>query len=203
MISRRSFNTLSLAASAGLVIPARALATAEPKVGDGGLHEQPWFENSFLNLKEDLEDAAGAGKRFAVIWEQKGCPYCREMHVVNFAKPEISDYIKKNFAVLQLNMWGSRKVTDFDGKEMEEKELARRWRVNFTPTICFFPEKAGDAASGRELEVMRMPGYFKPFHFVSMFEYVRQNAYASENFQRYIQAKFKKLEAEGKKPDLW
>ena len=25
-----------------------------------------------------------------MIFEQKGCPYCREMHTVNFAEPEVT-----------------------------------------------------------------------------------------------------------------
>ena len=77
------------------------------------------------------------------------------------------------------------------------RALARKWRVNFTPTINFFPEKSNGKQSGRDLEVMRMPGYFKPFHFLSMFEFVEQNAYKDQNFQRFLQAKFKALEAAG------
>ena len=68
------------------------------------------------------------GKRFVIMWELKGCPYCKETHFVNFARADISDYIKANFEVLQLNIIGSRKVTDFDGSELSEKELAREIR---------------------------------------------------------------------------
>ena len=50
---------------------------------------------------------------------------------------------------------------------------------------------------------MRMPGYFKPFHFVSMFEYVKDNAPGKVPFQRYLQDKFKRLEDQGKKPKIW
>ena len=159
------------------------------------------MNQSFLDLKEDLAEAAAAGKHFAIIWEQRGCPYCRELHRVNFAKDKIRNYVKDNFTVLQLNMWGSKKVTDLDGEELEERALARKWRVQFTPTINFFGPKAEDTA--RKTEVMRMPGYFKPFHFVSMFEFVKDEAYKDQQFQRYLQDKFKKLEEEGKKPDLW
>ena len=77
------------------------------------------------------------------MWELKGCPYCKETHFVNFAQPRISDYIHDNFEVLQLNIIGSRKVTDFDGKEIGEKELAAKYGVRFTPTFQFFRESAG------------------------------------------------------------
>ncbi len=181
-----------------LLAPATVQATA---VSDDGLHVQPWFSESFLILKEDVSDAHSKGKRVAVIFEQRGCPYCKEMHEVNLQVPEITAYIKKNFNVLQLNLWGSREVTDLDGKAMEERDLARRWRVNFTPTIVFLPSPE-EIAKG-ETEVARMPGYFKPFHFHSMFEFVNDGSYKDQNFQRYLQDKFKRLEAEGKKPEVW
>jgi len=170
-------------------------------INEDGLHVQQWFSESFLILKEDVADAASEGKRVAVIFEQRGCPYCKEMHNVNLAEPEISDFIKKNFAVVQMNLWGAREVEDLDGKAMEERALARRWRVNFTPTIVFLPTPE-EAAKG-ETEVARMPGYFKPFHFLSMFEYVNDGAYTDQNFQRYLQNKFKALEEKGEKPKVW
>ena len=77
-----------------------------------------------------------------IMWELKGCPYCKETHFVNFARGDISDYIKANFEVLQLNIIGSRKVTDFDGTELSEKELAAKYGVRFTPTFQFFGERA-------------------------------------------------------------
>ena len=76
------------------------------------------------------------------MWELKGCPYCKETHFVNFARADIADYIKSNFEVLQLNIIGSRKVTDFDGAEMSEKDLAAKYDVRYTPTLQFFPERA-------------------------------------------------------------
>lgn len=181
-----------------LLVPATAQATT---VNEDGLHVQPWFSESFLILKEDVSDAHSKGKRLAVIFEQRGCPYCKEMHEVNFQAPEISDFIKKNYNVVQLNLWGSREVTDLDGKAMEERELARRWRVNFTPTVVFLPTPE-EIAKG-EMEVARMPGYFKPFHFLSMFEFVTDGSYKDQNFQRYLQDKFKAMEEKGVKPKVW
>ncbi len=171
------------------------------EINEDGLHVQPWFLDSFLVLSEDLAESAGDGKRLAVIFEQRACPYCREMHTVNFADADLTDYIKKHFNVVQLNLWGSRTVTDLDGKELEERDLAKRWRVNFTPTIVFLPESVAEAAVNSE--VARMPGYFKPFHFRSMFEYVQMKAYKERPFQRFLQEKFQKLEREGKKATVW
>lgn len=169
--------------------PAGAAETYTPKLGDDGLYHQDWFVNSFLDLKDDLAEATKAGKRLAIIWEQKGCPYCRDVHIVNLADDMLRNYVKANFAVLQLNLWGDREVTDFDGQVLSEKNLARKYRVNFTPTIQFFPETAAEMAGkkGEDVEVARMPGYFRNFHFQAMFEYVKDKRYAKgQDFQRYI-----------------
>jgi thioredoxin-related protein len=179
--------------------------TAEPAVSEDGLHVQPWFLNSLLDLRDDLKEAAEQGKRLAILWEQRGCPYCREMHRVNLARPEIAEYVKTHFNVIQLNMWGDREVTDFDGQVLSEKKLAQKARVVFTPTIQFFPATLAETGgkAGAEAEVFRMPGYFKPFHFLSMFEYVYTKGYKEAPFQRWLQAKADKMRAEGKPVDLW
>ena len=95
---------------------------------ENGMYTESWFLQSFLDLADDLDEANAQGKRFAIMWEVKGCPYCRETHFVNFADDETRHFIRENFVVLQLNVQGSRAVTDFDGEEMEERELARPTR---------------------------------------------------------------------------
>jgi thioredoxin-related protein len=177
---------------------------AEPKTGPNGLYIQPWFLESFLELKDDLEEAAAKGKRFAIFWEQKGCPYCKETHVVNLANPEIAGYIQKHFVVLQLDLYGSRKVKDFDGEELAESALARKWGIRFTPTVQFFPPKLDDAKkSGKELEVARLPGYLRPFPFYVMFQFVADEAYKTVAFRDYYKKKYDESAARGGRAHTW
>ena len=201
MWTRRSLLRSSLVAAGGIATaggvtgglltakPRPALAErVEPQLNDDGLYTQPWFLHSFLDLGEDLTEAADGGKRLAVIWEQKGCPYCKEMHLVNFADPEINDYVRENFEVLQLNIHGLRETVDFDGEVLDERSMARRWGIRFTPTVHFFPDDPATAAgsSGIDSEVARMPGYFKPPHFLAMFRFVREKAYEQEDFRSFL-----------------
>ncbi len=190
MLTRRSLLILGgLVAAAPLGGRARGAVEVLPSiVTDDGLHSQSWFLTSFLDLAEDLEEAAGNRKRFAVMWEQRGCPYCRETHLVNFAKPEIQGFVRDHFEILQLNMFGSRQVTDFDGEELEERQLARKNGVAFSPTIQFFPAALSEAAGkpGKEAEVARMPGYLLPPHFLAMFRFVQAEAYRDTTFRAYL-----------------
>jgi thioredoxin-related protein len=182
---------LAGAASVGASLAAVAGVRAEqPILTDDGLYKQPWFLESFLDLGDDLEGAAKEGKRFAVMWELKGCPYCKETHFVNFAQPKIADYIKANFEVLQLNIIGSRKVTDFDGTEMSEKELAAKYGVRFTPTFQFFGERAAalKLLAPAKREVARAPGYLRPEDFLAMFRFVKEKAYETKSFRDFVKA---------------
>jgi thioredoxin-related protein len=179
-----------LIGAASFAVLAAQGARAEPALSDDGLYKEPWFLESFLELADDLEAAAKEGKRFAIMWELKGCPYCKETHFVNFARADISDYIKANFEVLQLNIIGARKVTDFDGVELSEKELAAKYGVRFTPTFQFFPERAAalKALEPAKREVARLPGYMRPDDFLAMFRYVRTKAYESKSFRDFVKS---------------
>ena len=186
-ISRRH---LMLGAAAATLLGAGAARASEPILTDDGLYKQPWFLESFLDLSEDLDDAAKAGKRFVIMWELKGCPYCKETHFVNFARPEISDYIRANFEVLQLNIIGSRIVTDFDGAKLPEKDMAAKYGVRFTPTFQFFAERAAGMKdlAPQKREVARAPGYLRPEDFIAMFRYVREKAYRGKSFRDYVKS---------------
>ncbi len=98
---------LMLGTAAALVLP--AVARAAPELTDEGLYREPWFLDSFMVLPEDLAEAEKQGKRFVVMWELKGCPYCKETHFTNLARPDIADYIKSNFVVEQLNIIGLKR----------------------------------------------------------------------------------------------
>ena len=165
---------------------------AAARLGDDGLYVEDWFVTSFLDLRDDLAEADKAGKRLAIIWEQKGCSYCRDLHTVNFADEATTAWIRPRFAIILLNLWGSREVTDIDGEVLAEKDLARKYRINFTPTISFLPpDLAGlEGRKGADAESARLPGYFRKFHFLSMFEYVWDRRYAKgQEFQRYLAEK--------------
>ncbi len=174
------------------------LPAAAAELSGDGLHLQPWFTDSFLELSDDLDDATADGKDLLVLFEQKGCPYCREMHQVNFARDEIVSHLQEHFVVVQLNLWGAREVVDMNGIALEERDLAAKWGINFTPTSVIFSKVDGAAT-----EVFRMPGYFKPFHFLKSLEYVSSDAYKDQIFQRFLQAEFQALAEKGLTPEVW
>ncbi len=178
-----------------------------PLKEENGLYRQPWFVETFLDLKEDFAEAKATGRRFVVIFEQRGCPYCIKLHTEILSQKYINDYVRQNFWVLQLDLWGDREVTDFDGKKMSEKALAERWGVIFTPTIIFYKDDlAGlDGKWGRELEAIeRLPLSYGRDTFYDLFVWVRHKLYERDkSFQRFHIARIGEREAlkSGRKAD--
>lgn len=160
----------------------------KPVMGDDGLFHQAWFHDSFLDLREDFSEAGSAGKRLVIMIEQRGCIYCRKMHQEVMSLKYINDYVRENYMVVQLNLWGDREVTDFDGETLSEKDMARKWGVIYTPTILFLTDDIGgkDGKNAKDLTVSVIPGAFEAGTFYDMFTWVRVKGYETdEHFQKF------------------
>lgn len=172
--------------------------TARAELGDDGLHVAPWLNQTFMDLREDLGDATAQGKRFAVIIEQRGCIYCSRMHEEVWIEPDILQLLEEEFFFVRINMHGSTEVTDFDGETMEERQIARRWRNLFTPTILFFPEDVPEGLTGIEAAAVVMPGAFGRWTTFNMLNWVLEQGYdGEEDFQRYHARMFAEQAAAG------
>jgi thioredoxin-related protein len=175
-----------LIALASILFVVFALPAKAAELGEDGLHKEDWFSLTFKDVAEDIEAAADEGKRLVLIFEQRGCIYCRAMHEKILSDPEVSDFIKANFKVVQYNMFGDEEVTDLDGDVLTEKTAARKWGYVFTPTIVFLPEEAPEGVSTAEAAVATMPGAFGKWTFLNMFRWVHEKGYeGDEHFQKY------------------
>ena len=187
----QSVNRLvAIAAGAMLVLliglsGARA-GDAEPRLGEDGMYHFDWYYQSFLELEDDINEALAAGKVLMVKIDQKGCIYCEKVAREILTEPAINSYVRENFVVVQLDLYGNRDVTDLDGTVMAESEMARRWGVLFTPTIYFISEPAkGDQLPQAASAVM--PGAFGKLTFLGMLQWVKTGAYKDEpRFQKYF-----------------
>ena len=82
---------------------------------------------------------------------------------------------------------------------MEERDLIQSQGIHFTPTTLIYSRIAEGAAE----DVFRLPGYLKPFQYLSSLEYVVTGEYDKQLFQRYLQDKFAKLAEQGIDPKVW
>ncbi|GLK54750.1 thioredoxin-related protein [Methylopila capsulata] len=153
-------------------------------LGDDGNYAQDWYLESFLDLADDARAAPEKGKIFAVQWGMRGCPACRRLHTVYFAKPEIEAFVRERFEIVHLDTFGSREVTDIDGERLREKALAAKHAVRTTPTFQFIAPRDGELA-----EVARMPGLLAEPDFLAMFRFVSERGYVDGSFETWLKAR--------------
>ena len=153
MIARRALLT------APAVLATRPVfARAAP---DEDMPREPWFIDSFLDLRDDLAAATAAGKRLAVAWELRGCPPCIALHRLTLSTREVAAFIPAFFDVIALDFAGAREVTFPDGSTATEKAMARRQNIAGPPTFQIFDP------AGREAR--RLEGFVPPAVFLAAF----------------------------------
>ena len=188
-IKLKQFLTLSVIFLLFLInfIPLALNAAESEQALDAGMSnpgyvEKPnWFKNSFLDLREDVEDATSENKRLFIYFYQDGCPYCAKLLRDNFSQKDITDKTQQYFDVIAVNMWGDRELTDLDGHTLTEKTFAEKMRVMFTPTIIILDE------SGKQK--IRINGYYYPQKFSAALDFARKGGPENIRFSEYFKSK--------------
>jgi len=139
--------------------------------------EIPFEKASFLNLKEDLQEAKEEGKYLFIMFEQESCPFCDKMRRVTFQDPRVKEYFTKHFYMVRIDIKGANPVIYFDGKEMTERELAHKFRVRATPHFVFFDQ------SGKP--ILSVPGYIPPEEFLLIGKYIAEGYYKKMSFFKF------------------
>lgn len=143
-----------------------------------GYAEKPtWFKVSFLDVYEDIADAADHDKRLMLYFYQDGCPYCQMLLEDNFGQRDIADKTQKYFDVVAINIWGTNEVVVGDDT-FTEKEFAAALKVQYTPTLILFGED--------NKAVYRANGYYPPEKFHTVLDYVGQKMEGKISYQDYL-----------------
>lgn len=181
---RHAMRSLLLFAWTGWALAAQPSgheASLDAGMVNPGYHDKPtWFKESFLNIREDVAEAAAAGRRVMLYFYQDGCPYCAKLLNDNFGNRAIAEKTRQGFDVVAINMWGDREVTDFGGNSTTEKSFAAGLRVQYTPTLLLLDE------AGKML--LRINGYFAPHKFDVALDYVAGRHEKTQTFPAFYAA---------------
>lgn len=155
-----------------------------------GYHDKPtWFKESFLDLREDVQEATENKKRVVLYFYQDGCPYCAKLLQDNLGQKKLADKTRKYFDVIAINMWGDKEVTNLKGRATTEKKFTEQMKVMYTPTLVFLTEKGNVA--------LRVNGYYAPNKYETALDYVRGHNEKKVSFRNYAR-KFIKQKSSGK-----
>ena len=139
-----------------------------------------FFQDSFGDLAEEAETAEASGLfGVMIMFETADCPWCLRMKETVLNNIEVQRYYRRYFRVLVLNAEGDAPMTDFQGKEMTEKEFAlEAHRVRATPLFAFFDTR------GRLL--LKYTGTSRNTQeFLWLGEFVVDGHYLNERFSQY------------------
>ena len=153
----------------------------EGKLSGGSMHEVPeWFKESFLDISEDISEADANNKHFMIFMDLEGCPYCTKMLNENFiAQNKTSEFIKKYFDVINIDVKGSREIAWDANTTLTEKALAEKLEIQYSPTILFFNKN-------KEV-VVRINGYRNKDDFKYILEFVQGKYYEQMTLSQYLE----------------
>ncbi|GAB6043858.1 thioredoxin family protein [Endothiovibrio diazotrophicus] len=152
----------------------RWLATRQSPAEAGELRH----ETGFMAPPFDLAKRSG-GRPLLVLFEEKGCDACDELHRDGFSRPEVQAELAK-FDRVQLDRWAVTPLVTPDGRSSSAAEWADTLGIQYTPSLVMFD------AAGKE--VFRAEAYLRPFHLRNALGYVTSGGYLRQpSFQRYIE----------------
>lgn len=139
-----------------------------------------FFNESFGNFAEELENARDEGKKGVLImFQQADCPFCARMRRTVLNQSSVQDFYREHFLIFHVDIEGDLDITDFDGHQTVEKDFAfRQHRVRATPVFAFFDLKGERVAryTGATTDVDE---------FILLGQYVVAEKYRSMSFNRY------------------
>ena len=162
---------------------------SEPATGQ--LHPEPWLMAGPINL---TPKAAGDKKPLLILFEQKVCAACDEMHRDAFPRPEVAELLKK-FSVARVDIASNEALKTPTGSTLTMRDWTRKLNIIYTPSLLYFDR------NGKE--IFRVEGYLRPFHLSSSLEYVASGQYLKQpEFQRFIEARAAARRAKGERVEL-
>jgi len=146
---------------------------------DEELVHPDWFSISSGSLNDDLEESLAEGKIGLIVYfGQKRCAYCEQFLETNLGIDEIQKYLRANYNIIPIDIWGIDEVKDTDGKSYSERELSIHYKTNFTPSLVFYDREGKP--------VFRLRGYYRPYRFRAALTYVVEGFYKKESFRDYL-----------------
>jgi thioredoxin-related protein len=160
-----------------------------PAPAGGKLHDEPFFMKFPLKLAERPK-----GKPLAVLFEQRACKACDELHGDLLKRENIVTALT-NLDVARVDLRSQERLQTPDGRELPMARWAAELGIQYAPAWVFFD------ASGTE--VFRAEAWLKAFHLHGIIDYVATGAWRWQpSFQRFLQHRTDLLHAKGFEVDL-
>jgi thioredoxin-related protein len=138
-----------------------------------------WFKQSFMDLRDDLDDARKAGKRgIIVFFSFKHCSHCEAFLSTTMSDPATMNRIQKKYDVIALDIFNDTEVTDIDGNVTTIRNFAEVSKARLTPTLIFY---------GIENEqLVKIVGFYPPEKFNRVLDYIDGGYHKKIKLNEYL-----------------
>ncbi|WP_455219052.1 thioredoxin family protein [Kaarinaea lacus] len=140
-----------------------------------------WFKQSFLDLRDDLDDARKAGKRgIIVFFSFKHCSHCEAFVSTTMSDPATMNRIQERYDVIALDIFNDTEVTDIDGNVTTIRNFAEASKARLTPTLIFY---------GIENEqLVKIVGFYPPEKFNRVLDYIDGGYHKKVKLSEYLRS---------------
>jgi len=167
-----------------LINIARADTMDSYRIGEHGtanIKYPDWFKHSFLDLREDLNEARESGKRGIIIFfSQKNCSHCQAFLDTTLNNPDIRDRVRKEYDVIGLDIFNDIDVTDVNGTSISIASFAEAEKARLTPTLIFFGVD--------NTRILRIIGFYPPEKFTRVLDYIASEQYKKKTLSSYLRS---------------
>jgi thioredoxin-related protein len=138
-----------------------------------------WFNDGFLDLREDLGAAVSEGKLgLMVLFTTEGCSYCDRFIRRSLGAPALAAKVQANFAAIGLEIFDDAEMTSPRGAVLPVKRFAEEEGAEFSPTLLFYGE------GGERL--LRVVGYQSPERFAIVLDYLLGGHHRSVSLRDFV-----------------
>lgn len=147
--------------------------------------------NSFQSIT-DL--SVKRDKPLLVLFEDKYCPLCNQLHDGHLKNPEILKELDL-FDVVRFDAESDQAIIDIDGNKTTPNEYVKKMGLNYRPGIVMFDQG---------VEVMRIDALLYSYHFAGHLRYVGERHYKQypESVYDYLRVYRQKILDAGQNIDL-
>jgi thioredoxin-related protein len=143
------------------------------------VHFPQWFQPSFLDFREDLQESVAGGKQGILLFlSTRRCSYCKAFIDKVLEIPEVRQRVQHSFDVIGLEIFDDSEMIDPAGNNYRVREFVTANKASFTPTLIFY------GADGNKL--LKIVGYYPPEKFRRVLDYLEGHHYQREPLRKYL-----------------
>lgn len=151
-----------------------------------------FIEHPQLTHIIDLQ--AAAKKPLAVLFEDKGCIDCKQLHEGYLARDDVRKTLEK-FTFTRLDALSQENIIDVNGNRTTPRALAESLGVTYRPAIVLYDKNK---------EIIRIQSMLYGYHFSEILRYVGERHYEKypDSFYDYLDVRTGELTRAGKDIDI-